>query len=337
MEKISVIIPSYNSRDTIGPCIQSVINARYPHLEIIVVDDCSTDDSPQIIEQYRQKYPGMVKLVRQNNNSGPAKARNAGAGIASGDYLFFLDSDTDMLPDALRNFAERIKECDAVTGIYYYEPINEGLVPTYKAMLNYYFFSRKGSIPYEVFDSSRAGIKTDVFRRLGGFNEDLSWGMDCENEEFGYRLTTGHVNILDPDVAVRHVFPGFKKLTVTYFKRVALWMEVFMQRKKFESGGATSAGTGISSAALLLSVFFVPFACFYPSAGYLSLLLFFIYIYGYSGFWAFVLKNKPMFFIPAILLNNYFTLILASGALWGFLRRCSGKSAIKSHSEILSP
>ena len=86
--------------------------------------------------------------------------------------------------------------------------LNAGAVPQYKAMLNYYFFARKGVIRYEVFDSARAGIRREVFDALGGFNESLGWGMDYENEEFGYRLTREHTNLLDPAIAVRHQFPG---------------------------------------------------------------------------------------------------------------------------------
>src|SRR5208337_3827866 len=105
---------------------------------------------------------------------------------------------------ALNNFVARIEQCDAVTGIYHYESLNRGWAPAYKALLNYYFFSRRGVIEYEVFDASRAGIKAAVFQDLGGFNESLGWGLDYENEEFGYRLAKKHKNLLDPSVVVKH-------------------------------------------------------------------------------------------------------------------------------------
>jgi glycosyltransferase involved in cell wall biosynthesis len=319
MKKISVIIPCYNASSTIVSCVQCVIDTGYPSLQIVLVDDVSTDNTAPMLEELRDRYPRTITVVRHEINSGPAKGRNTGAAHADGDYLFFLDSDTEMLPDALDNFIATIERCDAVTGIYHYESLNPGWASTYKALLNYYFFSRKGVIDYEVFDASRAGIKTAVFRDLGGFNESLKWGMDYENEEFGYRLTRKYKNLLDPSIVVKHVFPGIAGLTKTYFLRVALWMEVFMTRKKFESGGVTSAGTGLSSAALLACLVLLPLMFLSPSIGYLCTAFFFIYLWGYFGFWCFVLKQKPSFIVTAALLNMYFTLVIAAGALFGFL------------------
>lgn len=329
MEKISVIIPSYNSAATIEPCISSVIGTGYSPIEIIVVDDMSTDGSCDMVKGLSERYPGTVKLIRRGHNGGPAMARNEGASMAGGEYLFFLDSDTVMLKDTLHNFAGLTKDSDAVTGIYFFEPINSGAVPLYKALLNYYFFSRKGIIKYEVFDASRAGIRAEVFKEMGGFNETLSWGMDYENEEFGYRLQRKYKNILAPSVAVKHVFPDIEKLTRTYFNRVALWMEIFLKRKKFESGGVTSMDTGLSSAALLLAIVLLPLAAAWHIIGYACLVLFLVYIFGYTGFWFFVLRKKPGFLPGAVILNIYFTLVIASGALWGVINTIIGKSRVK--------
>ena len=118
MGKISVIIPSYNSRLTIEHCVRSVIDSGYRPLEVVVVDDCSADDSPEIVNRLRAEFPEIVRLIRCERNGGPAKARNAGARASSAQLLFFVDSDTEMLPDALHKFAARIAEADAVVGIY---------------------------------------------------------------------------------------------------------------------------------------------------------------------------------------------------------------------------
>lgn len=320
MEKTSVIIPIYNSAGFIGRCISSVLKSGYPVLEIIVVDDASSDDTVRIVEEYRRKYPEIIKLLRHDTNGGPAKARNTGARQAAGDYIFFLDSDTEVLADTLDNFSRRMKEADAVTGIYHFEPLNRGMAQSYKALLNYYFFSRKGVIEYEVFDSSRAGIRKEVFDFLSGFNENLKRGMDYENEDFGYRLSSRYRNLLDPSVTVRHIFPGFKKMTGAYFSRVSLWMQIFMSRKKFESGGVTSRETGISTAALFLAVVSFPLIFIHPFAGFVSLFLFMLYLYGYARFFYFTLKKKPWFLPFAVLLNIYFTIVIAASAFWGFVK-----------------
>ncbi len=323
---ISVIIPSYNSRATIKRCVESVFATEYPALEVIIADDVSTDDSPQICEKMKERFGEKIKTLTMPQNGGPAKARNAGSRIASGEYLFFLDSDTEMLPDCLDNFVQRMQEADAVTGIYHYESLNKGWAEEYKGYLNYYFFARSGVLEYEVFDSSRAGIKAEVFRELGGFNETLGWGMDYENEELGYRLHQKYRNLLDPSVAVKHTFPGMKKLTAVYFNRVALWMEIFVKRRKFESGGVTTAETGLSSVALLLSIVLLPAVLFSPWVLLLSFGLFAVYFYGYRGFFRFVLEKDSSFAPVAILLNIYFTLVIACGASWGLFRAITGMS-----------
>jgi glycosyltransferase involved in cell wall biosynthesis len=329
---ISVVIPSYNSTRTIERCIRSVLETGDEAVEVIVVDDASTDRSPGLVEAMAAADPQRVKLLRQEKNGGPAKARNAGAAAAKGEFLFFLDSDTDMLPDALANFRKRIAEADAVVGIYDARPLNKGWVPLYKALLNNYFFARKGVIAYEVFDSARAGIRAEIFRAVGGFDETLGWGMDYENEELGYRLCEKYKLVLDPAIAVKHEFPGLRKLTRTYFLRVALWMEILLVRRKFESGGVTSAETGLSSAALLCAALLapLPFLPITATGNWITaiaaLLLFTFYLYGYSGLFGFVLKRAPWFLLPAVLLNIYFTLVIALGASLGVLRTLTGKS-----------
>lgn len=316
---------------TLENCVDSVLRTGYAPLEIIIVDDCSTDKSFSIAQELEKSNPGTVKVIQQAVNGGPALARNAGARIADGEYYFFLDSDTEMLPDALYCFAERMKdpEIDAVIGIYDSQPLNDGAAPLYKALLNNYFFLRKGVIEYEVFDSARAGIRSNVFDDLGGFNESLKWGMDYENEELGYRIIEKYNMVLDPSIAVKHVFPCWKKLTTTYFLRVALWMQVFLSRKKFESGGVTSAGTGVSSAAILASLFFFLFAFLptpYRDVSYvLAAISFAVYVYGYLGFFAFTAARNPAFLLVAVLLNIYFTIIIAAGASFGLLRHVFGK------------
>jgi|TARA_B100001971_G_C18253672_1_gene580256 glycosyltransferase involved in cell wall biosynthesis len=329
MKKISVIIPLYNASTTIKDCILSVVQAGYPLLEVIVVDDESTDESPRVVEGLCQKYPEIVKLIRLETNSGPAKARNVGATNAKGDYLFFLDSDTVVQPDIFGNFVSRMRHADAVIGIYHYEALNKGCVPNYKAMLNHYFFSRKGVIEYEVFDAARAGIKADVFHKIGGFNEHLGWGMDYENEEIGYRLFKSYKILLDPSVVVKHVFPNLRKLTKTYFNRVALWMEIFFFRKKFELGGVTSQETGLCTISLIMTILTIPFIFIHSYFSLLSLILFSFYLYGYFGFLCSVFRRKPSFLLTAFFLNLYSSLVICSGASYGLFKVLINRSSVK--------
>lgn len=91
-ELVSVIIPNYNKEQYIEQCINSVLAQTYSNIEIIIVDDLSTDRSRKIIQQYESKYEN-VRAILLNENGGVSRARNIGIKAASADYVTMLDSD----------------------------------------------------------------------------------------------------------------------------------------------------------------------------------------------------------------------------------------------------
>ena len=91
MPKISVIIPVYNVSQYLRRCVDSVINQTYSDLEIILVDDGSPDDCPQICDEYAKKDERIIVIHKPNG--GLSSARNAGLEAASGEYIGFVDSD----------------------------------------------------------------------------------------------------------------------------------------------------------------------------------------------------------------------------------------------------
>jgi len=97
---VSIITPSYNSDKFISKTIESVINQTYDNWEMIIVDDCSPDNSNEIIEEYI-KQDNRIKLIKLDKNSGPAVARNTAIKKAKGRYIAFLDADDLWLPDKL--------------------------------------------------------------------------------------------------------------------------------------------------------------------------------------------------------------------------------------------
>lgn len=90
MKKVSIIIPVYNVSGYIKECLDSVINQIYKNLEIIIINDNSTDNTMEIINSYKDK---RIKAVNLDKNSGVSIARNKGVEISTGDYICFLDSD----------------------------------------------------------------------------------------------------------------------------------------------------------------------------------------------------------------------------------------------------
>lgn len=98
---ISIITPCYNSKSTIRATIQSVLEQTYPHWEMLIIDDCSTDGSNFIIQEYSQKDT-RIKYLKTNNTSGsPTVPRNLGIKQARGRFIAFLDSDDIWLPTKL--------------------------------------------------------------------------------------------------------------------------------------------------------------------------------------------------------------------------------------------
>ena len=107
---VSVIVPIYNTEKYLGPCIQSILNQTYNDLQIILIDDGSTDKSGEICDEYAKKDNRIV--VRHINNSGVSKARNTALDIVTGDYIAFVDSDDTIRPDMYESLLEIAENLD---------------------------------------------------------------------------------------------------------------------------------------------------------------------------------------------------------------------------------
>lgn len=90
--KVSVVVPVYNVEKYVSECIESVLSQTLDGIEVILVDDGSTDNSGLICEEYAQKYPEIIRYVRKENE-GVSIARNTGLELANGEFVHFLDSD----------------------------------------------------------------------------------------------------------------------------------------------------------------------------------------------------------------------------------------------------
>lgn len=110
-EKISVVIPTYNRERTLKRSIESVLKQTYLNIEIIIIDDCSTDNTEQIVKSFNNE---KIRYIRLDKNSGACVARNKGIEIATGDYIAFQDSDDEWLEDKLEKQMKVLKETGTV-------------------------------------------------------------------------------------------------------------------------------------------------------------------------------------------------------------------------------
>ena len=109
--QISVIIPVYNVEQYLSKCLESIINQTLQDIEIICINDGSTDNSLQILEEYAQKDSRMIVINQENQGVGVA--RNKGLEIARGDYIWFVDSDDYVERNGLDYVYEKSKENNA--------------------------------------------------------------------------------------------------------------------------------------------------------------------------------------------------------------------------------
>lgn len=120
MFKVSVIVPVYNVERYISRCLESLFVQSLQELEIIVVNDGSTDGSEEIIFSYQKKYPGRMRYLKKENG-GLSDARNYGIPYAKGEYIAFLDSDDyvestmyEEMYYAAQNGVKKVVECDFI-------------------------------------------------------------------------------------------------------------------------------------------------------------------------------------------------------------------------------
>lgn len=112
---ISIIMSCYNSENTIARAIQSVLNQTYQDFELVIVNDCSTDNSEQIIKQFNDS---RIKLINHSENKGAGLARRTAINNMSGDYMTFLDSDDYYKSDCLETLINNIEGVDIVAPGY---------------------------------------------------------------------------------------------------------------------------------------------------------------------------------------------------------------------------
>jgi glycosyltransferase involved in cell wall biosynthesis len=108
MTCVSIIIPCYNYGHTVERAIRSAVSQARQYIEIIVVNDGSTDDSLSVIQRCAREMPKLITII-DKPNGGVSSARNAGIAKAAGEYLLFLDADDELLPDAIESFVADIQ------------------------------------------------------------------------------------------------------------------------------------------------------------------------------------------------------------------------------------
>lgn len=119
--KVSIIVPVYNVSQYIVTCLDSILGQTYQNIELILVDDCGSDDSMILVHDYLVNHASIdAYIISHQKNRGLSAARNSGMAKASGDYVYFLDSDDFIAPDCIEALVKPLqtKKYDVVIGNY---------------------------------------------------------------------------------------------------------------------------------------------------------------------------------------------------------------------------
>jgi len=299
---ISIVIPTYNSSRFIPNLLESILKQAVDNLEVIIVDDCSKDDTVELASRY------PVKVIQMEKNGGPARARNRGVREAEGDIIFFLDSDVIVLDGTVREvkeYFEKNPSANCVIGVCATEPLNRGFVPTYMAMFEYIHLVSAKDGKVSVFAPRCGAIKKELFQRVGGYDESYK-GADVEDFELARRINREDSIFLDPKMLVRHQFVNnFEEAARNYFKRAVMWIHLFMKDRQMDNAGPTSPSNGIAAVCSFLSFFSLFLIPVMPIAIKVFLALIIIFLLSNLKWWNFMRKEAGLLFSVRALFLNY--------------------------------
>lgn len=214
MPKVSVIVPTYNSGSYVKETLLSILAQPYQNLEIIVVDDASTDNTAEVVNALNSDKINYIRLPE--NHGGPSKARNIGIKNARGEYIAIFDSDDLMLPGRIESAVSKMDELsevgmvctDAVKfddnkGDYAYNHLNPkhygkfNSLKTHCVGSNFYIIGKKQAYDclfYENYvQTSSVTIRKKVFDEIGYFDESFTnaddwdmWFRILQSYDLGY-------------------------------------------------------------------------------------------------------------------------------------------------------
>ncbi len=195
MLDLSVIVPVYNmAKDgLLDYCINSLVGQTLQSMEIIAVDDASTDDSLQILQDFEKKYPGRVKAVASPENRRQGGARNLGLKEAQGRYIGFMDADDWVVEDLFERMVERAKTTGAdVVGTDMCRVYEHTMVPTEREACN--LLSQTGILDHEKrkeYLLQPGPISTKIYAREIFFDKEFSFPEHMAYEDNAVSVEIG--------------------------------------------------------------------------------------------------------------------------------------------------
>lgn len=268
---LSVVIPAYNAAEDLAACLESLKSVHDLNYEIIVVNDSSTDATPEVAARYG------VRLFSKRVKSGPASCRNWGVYEARGEWIYFIDADVTAQSDTISKAIAHIRknpQTDALFGSYDDSPADPGCVSQFRNLLHHHVHQtgefQANLRPASTFWTGCGFIRRSVFLELGGFDFWRYRKPAIEDIEFGYRMSVNQKRIvLARDVLCKHrkKWTLMSMIRTDFFQRGLPW-SLLMFRSPHKSNDLNVDNrqkvAAISSALVWFGLFL---AIFQPLAG----------------------------------------------------------------------
>ncbi|MCL2338878.1 MAG: glycosyltransferase family 2 protein [Proteobacteria bacterium] len=208
MPKVSVIIPNYNNARYLAGCINSVRAQTFQDIEIIVIDDCSRDNSEKVIRDFAAADSRIVFLQTPKNSGGPGPVRNMGLDIARGEFILFLDSDDMLCPTAIDGMLtiQNATNADVIVGNYtrvpetFHIPDNANFMPP---SFDFEGFNEPNAFVEKIENLNLVVVWTKLIRRATIGDRRFLAIYPYEDVEFMMRLYGAvRIGAITPNLAV---------------------------------------------------------------------------------------------------------------------------------------
>lgn len=301
-QEVSVIIPVYNGERYIERCLDALMESSHPAFEIIVVDDCSTDETT-----VKARRKGAI-ILHPPQQSGTAFARNLGAQHANGDILLFIDSDVlvkkDTIKQVVSNFL-RYPEMAAMFGSYDDEPEEKNFISQYRNLFHHFQHQQSGK-EATTFWGGCGAIRKKIFEEMGGFNHKRYIKPSIEDIELGYRLRKkGYRILLDANLQVKHLkrWEFLSMLRTDIFQRAIPWSQLILETKFMPKDLNLHISQKISSISVALLVLTIPFlfSGYINFLGPVSVILFFNVLILNRRLYGFYARKKGVWFMMRVI------------------------------------
>jgi len=239
MPLVSVIILTRNRPEYLVRAINSVLTQTFTDFEIIIIDDASTDDTPEVIKSFHD--PRIIS-IRNNVNRGEAGSRNQGVNAAKGEFVSFLDDDDEWLPRKLDAQVNKFKNSKKETGCIYTWHCRVDLQTGEKIKETKY--QKNGNIFKEMFEGNWVGtpstvmVKKECFQLVGGFDESIGFSTDYDmwiriSKEFnieyiGETLVNYGVHNKNMSTNLSHLIKGWERFGEKYQE----WLKFYRKSGK---------------------------------------------------------------------------------------------------------